>query len=138
MSESNIKTGSNTNSNNNRPNKPEIQRYSVAKGKYSSRLNTDKPSSGISLFSVKKNKKKILFKEILKTPILVIIIKINIIIMIPMKMEMEITHLIMRMITIIIHKDHNENIPKQKQNQLKMKLKKVKHHAIQKMQVVVK
>jgi hypothetical protein len=48
MSELNSKTDSNSNKNNNRTNKPEIQRYSVAKGKYSSQLNSDGPSSGIS------------------------------------------------------------------------------------------
>ncbi|CAF3881571.1 unnamed protein product [Adineta steineri] len=45
MSESTNKTDLNLNKNNNRMNKPEIQRYSVAKGKYSSRLNTDRPTS---------------------------------------------------------------------------------------------
>lgn len=46
MSESNSKTDSNTNKNHHRGAKPEIQRYSVARGKYSSRLNSDRPSSG--------------------------------------------------------------------------------------------
>jgi hypothetical protein len=45
MSELNIKTDSNSN----KKTKPEIQRYSVAKGKYSSQLNSDRPSSGISI-----------------------------------------------------------------------------------------
>jgi hypothetical protein len=53
MSESNSKTDFNTNKNNNRTNKPEIQRYSVSKGKYSSQLNTDKPPSSGSFFFVK-------------------------------------------------------------------------------------
>ncbi|CAF0836627.1 unnamed protein product [Rotaria sordida] len=48
MSATNNKTDSNTNKNNNRSNKPEIQRYSVAKGKYSSKLNNDRPTSGNS------------------------------------------------------------------------------------------
>jgi hypothetical protein len=60
MSESNSKTDSN--SNNNRPNKPEIQRYSVAKGKYSSKLNTDKPSSGTFCFSLS-NKEKFFLRK---------------------------------------------------------------------------
>lgn len=47
MSDSNSKSDGNTNkSANNRTNKPEIQRYSVSKGKYSSRLNAERPSSG--------------------------------------------------------------------------------------------
>ncbi|CAF1446008.1 unnamed protein product [Rotaria magnacalcarata] len=49
---------SNSNKNNNRPHKPEIQRYSVAKGKYSSRLNNDRPSSGNSKNSNSYNNKK--------------------------------------------------------------------------------
>lgn len=48
MSESNSKTDLNSNKNYSRAAKPEIQRYSVAKGKYSSRLNSDRPSSGNS------------------------------------------------------------------------------------------
>jgi len=56
MSESNSKTDSNLNKNNNRTAKPEIQRYSVAKGKYSSRLNSDRPSSGILKFNFFQNK----------------------------------------------------------------------------------
>jgi len=47
MSELNIKTDLNSN----KKTKPEIQRYSVAKGKYSSQLNSDRPSSGI-LFNI--------------------------------------------------------------------------------------
>ncbi|CAF2533787.1 unnamed protein product [Rotaria sp. Silwood2] len=48
MSATNNKIELNTNKNTNRSNKPEIQRYSVAKGKYSSRLNNDRPLSGNS------------------------------------------------------------------------------------------
>ncbi|CAF0975725.1 unnamed protein product [Adineta ricciae] len=48
MSDVNSKTDLNTDKNNNRSNKPEIQRYSVSKGKYSSRLNPDRPTSGNS------------------------------------------------------------------------------------------
>lgn len=49
MSATDNKIDSNSNSNKaiNRSNKPEIQRYSVAKGKYSSRLHNDRPSSGM-------------------------------------------------------------------------------------------
>jgi ATP/ADP translocase len=118
MSESNSKTDLNSNKNNNRTNKPEIQRYSVAKGKYSSRLNSDRPSSGISIFIYLK-KKNILFKEIQKIPILIIIT----------------IRLIMTMI-IIINKHHNEKLLKQ--NQLKRKLKKMKHHQLSKMQIIEK
>ena len=46
MSDANSKKDLNTDKNNNRSNKPEIQRYSVSKGKYSSRLNPDRPTSG--------------------------------------------------------------------------------------------
>lgn len=61
MSESNSKTDSNTNKNQNRPNKPEIQRYSVAKGKYSSKLNSDRPPSGISIDFLSKNSTQLFF-----------------------------------------------------------------------------
>lgn len=95
MSESNSK-------NNNRSNKPEIQRYSVARGKYSSRLNNDRPtsssSSGRFIFPKKISQNICLFKEIQN-------LKNNIIIMI---------HPIMIMIIIIIPKEHNEKHLKQK------------------------
>jgi hypothetical protein len=100
MSESNSKTDSNDSTKtNNRTTKPEIQRYSVAKGKYSARLNTDRPSSGIyiDIFFCFEITNKIFFKVIQKIPI----IKINIIIMI---------HLIMIMINIIINKNPNEEL----------------------------
>jgi hypothetical protein len=99
MSESNSKTDSNDSTKtNNRTNKPEIQRYSVAKGKYSARLHTDRPSSGIyiSTFFSFEITNKILFKVIQKIPIIVMI------------------HLIMIMINIIINKNHNEELLNQK------------------------
>ncbi len=63
MSESNSKTDFNSNKNSNRMNKPEIQRYSVAKGKYSSRLNSDRPSSGKSIYFLLKNSIQFLFSR---------------------------------------------------------------------------
>src|SRR4051812_20108562 len=96
MSESNGKTDSNSNKNNNRTNKPEIQRYSVAKGKYSSKLNSDRPSSGIlrNIFIQNKKTNEFFFKE---NRIINIIIRIHLI-------------MIMIMIIIIINKDQNEKL----------------------------